>query len=67
MKKAIFHAIDTQRISEFIERNHPGIMAKVELVKITQDWEDPSALFLEEPLKKAALRGREGKRDGEDS
>ena len=47
MKKAIFHAIDQQRISEFIERNHPGIIAKIELVKITQDLEDPTTLILD--------------------
>lgn len=57
MKKAIFHAIDPQRISEFIERHHPGIMAKVELVKITQDWEDPSALFLDFQYKRKQRDG----------
>ena len=57
MKKAIFHAVDMQRISAFIECNHPGTMAKVELVKITQDLDDPSALILDFQYKRKQRDG----------
>lgn len=46
MDKAIDH-IDTQKIVAFIRKKNPGIMERVSLMRITQDWEDASSLILD--------------------
>lgn len=46
MGKAIHHA-DTQKIIGYIEEKRPGIMERVSLIRITQDWEDALSLILD--------------------
>ena len=46
MEKAIYH-MNPKAIADYITGRHPGIMKLVDLLKITQDWEDPSSLILD--------------------
>lgn len=46
MDTAINH-VGTQKIIGFIEKKHPGIMKRVSLIRITQDWEDALSLILD--------------------